>query len=180
MGKKVIAFTGRLASGKTPALAGLQRRGAVIISLSDFVRALQGQDDDHTTRTEEQDFSDELAARFGDDFLARLAAAVVDNNEHTFFVVDGVRRPGEFAFLSREYHTERVAIIIADEDQRKNVEQRGRPSDVHDPHGTTAFAARDRGADEPPHGQHVDACIEMVEVNPESWTGREPRRIPGL
>lgn len=162
MGKKVIAFTGRLASGKSPALEGLQRRGALIISLSDFVRALQGQEDDQTTRTEEQGFSDELAAQFGEDFLARLAAAVMDNNEQAFFVVDGVRRPGEFAFLSRECNAERVAIMISDEDQRRNVEQRQRPSDLHDPHGINAFAERDRGTHEPPYGQQVDECIKMV------------------
>ena len=76
MRKRVIAVTGPLASGKSPASAGLQARGALVIPLSDFVRALRGRGDDEVTRTEMQDFSDELAGRFGDDYLARLAAAL--------------------------------------------------------------------------------------------------------
>ena len=162
MRKRVIAFTGRLASGKSPAIAGLRMRGALVISLSDFLRALQGRAEEQTTRTELQDFADDLAGRLGDDFLARLAAAVIENNESALFVVDGIRRPGEFAFLARAYEVARVAIVIAEADQQRNVVERARPSDMRDPRGVAAFAARDRGAGEPPEGQQVDACIALV------------------
>jgi hypothetical protein len=162
MRKRVIAVTGPLASGKSPAIAGLQARGALVISLSDFARALRGLGDDETTRTEMQDFSNELAGQFGDDYLARLAAAVIDGNEAPLFVVDGVRRPGEFALLSRAYGAERVAIVIATADQHANVARRDRPSDTRDPRGVPALAARDRGAGEPPEGQRVDDCIALV------------------
>lgn len=99
-----IALIGRTASGKGTALEYLSRRhGYVGVTFSSLIQRVAerygmiGPGEKIDDRIRKTEVSNALARKVGDNYLARAVVDEVASNPGRFYVIDGIRRPAEFA-----------------------------------------------------------------------------------
>lgn len=128
--KIILAFTGRIGSGKgTACKYFIERYGAVEVRFSHPLRDILDRVYLEKNRENLQDVSTVLRQRFGNDLLARTIAKDVEKLDASLIVVDGVRRVEDVQFL-RAMPGFRLIAISADERIRfERIRGRGENTD---------------------------------------------------
>ena len=100
-GKTIIGMTGPFGSGCTYiSKTILNKLGYEYISLSEILREISGQG---KTRTELQDFGNELRNEKGNDFLARKAIELIEASSNSKFVIDSIRNTHEIETIKSRF-----------------------------------------------------------------------------
>lgn len=105
MGDKIIiGMTGPFGSGCSYiAKEILKKKGYKYISLSAILKGEYGKDK-NSTRTELQDFGNDLRAKQGADILAKKAYQKISNSKNEKWVVDSIRNTHEIEFLKKGWY----------------------------------------------------------------------------
>ena len=100
--KKIIVFTGQVASGKgTAAAFFVQKYGAKVFRFSTMLRDILDRLYLTQSRENMQDISMNLRGRFGQDLMAKVIAHDVERADAKLVIVDGARRPEDIEHLKR-------------------------------------------------------------------------------
>jgi dephospho-CoA kinase len=97
----IVGLTGTLASGKGVVSEYFKEKGYVYLSLSDELRALARERGIEITRENLQNLGDEMRAKEGVGFLAKLVVKRIKENNYENAIVDGIRNPGEIIELKK-------------------------------------------------------------------------------
>lgn len=158
--KIIIGMTGPFGSGCSYiAKEILEKKGYKYISLSQILKESLGTSMS-ATRSELQDFGNELRKKQGADILARNAYELISKSNHEKWVIDSIRNTHEITFLREAIGTFYVIAAWADQDVRwKRVESKYKQNRV-------AFEADDTrdSRENFETGQQVTLCYQMADL----------------
>ena len=160
----IIGLAGTMGSGKGELSSLLQKKGFSYITISDIIRKELLKRNLPLKREELQNLGNELREKHGNDYWAKKAIEKIDLNKN--WVIDGIRNPGEIEelknipnfFLIGIDAPENLRLIRAK--RRKRVIDGRISSDSKKEKEFKTLELRDRGINEPEHGQQVLKCIE--------------------
>lgn len=112
------------------------------------------------TRSELQDYGNELRDKHGSDILARKAYEIISKSDNEKWVIDSIRNTHEIAFLRESIGTFYVIATWADQDVRwKRVETKYNRNRV-------AFETDDTrdSRENSETGQQVTLCYQMADI----------------
>ncbi len=158
----VVGLVGPMVSGKGDVAKHLQELGFKYESLSDRCREEADARGLPRTRKNLQDVGNDLRETFGLQVLAQRTVEIL-GEVHGHVVIDGIRNPGEIAYLRNELD---VVIIGIDapvelrlrwylERAAKRAEDHASEAEFHKNNN------RDFGIGEPEGGQQVGKCLSM-------------------
>lgn len=173
----VVALVAYIASGKSIVSEALSAQGYAIFSYGEEIAAEIERQNPGTVHTRDMrsDMAEYLRLTYGNDVLVRRLAAAIDAERSTGHaqkvVIDGLRHPDEIIFLRQHYPGLIVLGITIPGDSGDAIRyqwylQRNRELDRPiTPETFRRYDNRDRGVGEPPHGNHVDECLAMVDIS---------------
>lgn len=171
-----LALVAHMASGKSLVSGILRTRGYAIYSYGEEIAAEIDRQADGLVHTRDMrsDMAEYLRLTHGNDVLARRLAATIDHHRSTGratkVVIDGLRHPDEITFLRHHYPGIIIVGITIPDDSEDRVRYqryltRNRELDRPiTPQTFRHYDHRDRGIGQPPHGNHVDDCLELVDI----------------
>lgn len=128
--KKIIAFTGQVASGKGTAAAFFIRKyGAKVFKFSTMLRDILDRLYLPQSRENMQEISMVLRERFGQDLLAKVIAHDVERAATPLVIVDGARRPEDIEHLKKLNGFTLIAVAASPEIRYKRLTSRGENAD---------------------------------------------------
>jgi len=162
----VIGIVGPLACGKGVVADYLiKNAGYTSFSLSFIVHdELKKRGISSFTRTTLQDIGDELRAQEGDGVLAKRAVAYLQKQGAKRVVIEGIRNPGEVAYLRTIPHFYLIAVDATQELRYRRVIERGKPWDPKDWATFVKVDGRDSGDGINVSGQQVRKCMSLADV----------------
>ncbi len=162
--KLYIGIVGPIGSGKGVMSIYLMRRfGFTSFSLSSIVHEeLQKRGQSTVTRKLLQDVGDDLRKKHGRDILAKKAVEILNHNGIKKVLIDGIRNPGEVAFLLTLSHFILIAVSAKRTIRFKRVMKRKKPWDPKTWKDFLAVDQRDSGLHQNSTGQQVDETIRMA------------------
>lgn len=132
MMKKIIVFTGLMASGKGTACSFyIDKYGARMFRYSTMLRDILDRLYLPHDRENIQDLSTMLRARFGQDLMAKVIAHDVERSDASFIVVDGARRLEDIEYLRKVGGFHLVALVASPETRFQRITSRDENSDDH-------------------------------------------------
>lgn len=168
MSLEVIAFTGPKYSGKDTAAAYVGKELELpVVQISAPLREICRERGQELTRENLIRIGAELAGKYGDDYLARLALERVEGN----FLLTGVRQVGQIALLRSEAKLQLVAVTA---DVNKRFE-RAKQSASEDAKTLEEFIVQEDRENRPPNPQDVYACMDEAK-----WTIKNNGSIADL
>ena len=157
-----IGLTGYMGSGKGELLKLLQARGYRTVSLSDMVRqeaTTRGLPHD---REHLQAIGNELRKTFGAGVLGARVREEVEKQPEWKWVIDGVRNPAEERELRKIPGFKLLGVLASEEVLLQRLLDRNREGALSR-EDMKAKLAKERGEGEPPDGQQVKKCLELVD-----------------
>src|SRR3989338_11071072 len=128
--KKIIAFTGQVASGKgTAAAFFVEKHGAKVFRFSTMLRDILDRLYLPQSRENMQDISRIIREQFGEETLARVMARDVTNDPGNLIVIDGIRRSDDVAHLVALPEFVLVHIVADIKTRYERITHRGENSD---------------------------------------------------
>ncbi len=171
---KVIGVVGPLACGKGVVTDYLIKNyGFISFSLSYIVHEeVKKRGISSFTRTTLQDIGDELRKTEGDGVLAKRAMEYLTkhNASHEKIVIEGIRNPGEVAYLRSLPDFYLIAVDATKELRYRRVIERGKPWDPKDWESFEKVDGRDQGDAAHSNGQQVRASMKCADVTIENNT----------
>jgi dCMP deaminase len=164
--KMIIGLVGQLCSGKGTVGEILEGKGFARFTFSDRIREeCRERGILEPTRTDLQNVGDELRLKFGGGVLAERLMKVAEKGKCELVVVDGIRNPGEVAFL-RKYNYFYLWGVKARrklryERMRARLERQG--EDVKTWEEFKKIDTRDEGRYEAANGQKVGASLRAAD-----------------
>jgi len=167
---RIIGVVGPLACGKGVVASYLiKKKGFTSFSLSSIVHAeLKRRGVVSFTRTTLQDIGDELRKKEGDGALAQRAIAILKKQGVEKVVIEGIRNPGEVAYLKTLPHFYLVAVDSKQELRFERVIKRGKPWDPKDWDSFKKVDCRDQEDAKNKSGQQVRACMQLADIKIEN------------
>jgi dephospho-CoA kinase len=165
MGIKVVGLTGTMGSGKQTVMQLIMKRVSCYhVTLSDVIRGEIEKKRGEMSREVLQNMGNEMRQKYGNHILALLAIEYLPRDKN-MIVVDGIRNPGEVEYLKKKFGSD-FSLISVDAPAEARFQRIQGRKDPKDPQTLEEFKkadARDKGQGEPPHGQHVGACVKMAD-----------------
>jgi len=128
--KKIIGIVGQIASGKGTAAEYLKETyGASTYRFSTMLRDILSRIYIEHSRENLQDLSYILRQQFGEETLAKTMAHDVINDESSLVVVEGIRRPGDVAHLTKLPNFTLTEIFADMETRLERIKKRGENTD---------------------------------------------------
>lgn len=161
-----IGITGAMGSGKSLASNELQRLGFTYVSLSEFVTeevARLGIKRSLGDRPIGQSVGDSMRATHGADILARLMIDKLSNLNVKRAVIDGIRNPAEVICFKEQIPFKLIGLVASPQNRYQRISGRGRTSDPQSWDEFLKIDSRDRGFEQPPYGQQVEACLKVAD-----------------
>ncbi|MCX6730502.1 MAG: AAA family ATPase [Candidatus Roizmanbacteria bacterium] len=117
-------------------------------------------------RTILQNTGDELRKKEGDGVLAKRAVQYLKRKNSSLkkIVIEGIRNPGEIAFLRTIPGFILIAVDASQKIRFQRILERKKPWDPMDWDAFKKVDGRDRGDKENTNGQQVKKCMEMADV----------------
>jgi|GEM_PF-50531 len=164
--KVIIGLVGQLCSGKGTVSECLEKKGFVRFTLSDEIREeCRKREIWEPTRTDLQNIGDELRLKFGSGVLAEKVMVVAKKNKCEKVVIDGVRNPGEIAYLRKwegfSLWGVKARKKLRYERMRMRLERQG--EDVKSWEEFKKIDVRDEGKHEKANGQKVGESLKAVD-----------------
>ncbi len=163
----IIGLTGTIGSGKSEISRYLKTCGFSYVTISDLIREELRKRNLPLKREELQNLGNELRKLHGNNYWAKKAIETIGLNKDG--VIDGIRNIGEIEEL-RNLPNSFIIGIDAPENirlmrakRRKRIIEGRLSSDSRSENEFKRIELRDRGLDEPSHGQQVLKCIEMAD-----------------
>jgi dCMP deaminase len=160
---KYIGLTGYMGSGKGEALKLLQARGYRAISLSDMVRKEATRQGIPHERERLQEVGNALRKQGGAGVLGACVREEVEKQPEWKWAIDGIRNPAEEQELRKLPGFQLLGVIANDELLIQRLTERNREGAALTPDELQARMARERGVGEPPDGQQVKKCLDLVD-----------------
>lgn len=164
--KRVVGLVGPIASGKGYVADYFERLGYKKYSLSDRVREEARSRGYEENRERLQDIGDILRATQGNSVLAQKTALLI--REETSWdedvVIDSIRNPGEIEYLREIFGATIIGVTAGADTRFQRSIERNYSSDPKTREDFDKAEQRDRGIDQAPYGQAVDACLELADV----------------
>lgn len=158
-----VALTGYMGSGKGEIAKILQGRGFQYISLSDMVREEATNRNLPHTRENLQNTGNMLRQQFGAGVLGMKVSESVTSKGGDW-VIDGIRNPAEMDELRKQLTDLQVIGVTAAEDILINrIIERQREGVPMTREDVNARLRKEKGEGEPPDGQQVKKCLDMVD-----------------
>lgn len=165
----IIGIVGPFGSGCTFVADILhEKHGYEILSLSKILRKIVDSSPDEygggsqeLTREKLQEIGNSIRKNRGNDYLAREASRVIEENPEKSYVIDSIRNPAEIAFLRSEYASFFLFGIFAEADIRW---ERVKEKYNHDRRKFNADDEKDSGRKEADYGQKVTDSFRMADV----------------
>lgn len=156
-----IGVVGQIAAGKGVLVDYLIKKlGFISFSLSSILhQELKKKGIKDFTRKTLQDMGDELRKKEGNDVLARRAIEILKKKDKKYFVIEGIRNPGEVEFLKKNPYFILIGVKAKRELRFKRMLKRAKP---WDPKTYTDFVKvdrRDLGIGQKRSGQQVGKCL---------------------
>lgn len=131
MNKKIIiGVIGEMGSGKSTVARYLtEKYAASHYRFSDFLRKILEQLYIPATRTHLIDLFLVLAERFGEEVLARPMKELVEADNHTYIVVEGIRRPADIVELRKLPHFYLLGIKTEETERYSRISRRHENTD---------------------------------------------------
>lgn len=172
MDSKIIGIVGPLACGKgVVAEYFIKKYGYSSFSLSSIVHdELKKRGITEFTRTTLQDIGDDLRKQEGDGVLAKRAIQLLKNRKHAKFIIEGIRNPGEVAYLRTIPGFFLIAVDAPQKVRFERVLKRAKPWDPKDWKTFQKVDGRDQGDNKNNSGQQVRKCMEMADIQVENNT----------
>lgn len=171
--RTTIALVGFMAGGKGTISAMLQKKGYAHFSYGDEIakevdRRLPGVVHTRDMRSDTAEF---LRLTFGTDVLARRVASAIDaeraQGRAQKAIIDGLRHPDEIFFLREHFSDIFILGLTVPDDEVRYTFYAKRARELDQPITPQTFRYyddRDRGRGQPPHGNHVDDCLPLVDT----------------
>ena len=160
---KVIGLVGPIASGKDLVLKVLEKRGVKAFFLGDRAREEADRRRLPCDRSILQDIGNELRKKFGNEVLIRQTEELFDGSEEKI-VIDGIRNPGEIAYLQKKYNALIIGVDSPIESRREFAFKRSGDADPKTAEEFELVEKRDRGLGEDSHGQQVEKCLALLDI----------------
>ncbi|MCX6732417.1 MAG: AAA family ATPase [Candidatus Roizmanbacteria bacterium] len=168
----IIGIVGPFASGKGVVTDYLIKKYSYTsFSLSTIVHdEVKKKGIAHYDRTVLQNTGDELRKKEGDGVLAKRAVQQLKKKSGslTKIVIEGIRNPGEIAYLRTIPGFFLIAVDASREIRFQRILKRKKPWDPTDWETFKKVDGRDRGDKENTNGQQVKKCMEMADVKIEN------------
>lgn len=159
----IIGLVGLPGAGKTTAAIYLETKGFKRVTLSSFIKAEASRCGTAIhTREEYQDWGNKMRKEFGPHILAARAMEEVAKEKRTKIVIDGVRNPGEIAYLSFHSNFILIGVVAKTRVRYERILQRKGAKWAGDFSNFLKQERRERelGSDE--SGQRVTDCLGMT------------------
>lgn len=172
MGFNLIGIVGPIACGKGVVVDYLkQKQGYISFSLSSILHdELKKRGVTVFTRTTLQDLGDEMRKKDGDGVLAKRAMYKIQsalggpNSNSKKIIIEGIRNPGEVAYLRTIPGFYLIAIDARKDIRYQRILKRGKPWDPKDWETFKKVDGRDRGDGTDTNGQQVRKCMKYADV----------------
>jgi dephospho-CoA kinase len=167
---KLIGLVGPLACGKGVVADYLIKQyGYVSFSLSFIVHdEVKKRGITNYTRSNLQDVGDELRKKEGEGVLAKRALEHLKTLGAEKIIIEGIRNPGEVAFLRTIPGFYLIAVDALREVRYRRVIERGKPWDPKDWETFEKVDGRDSGDGDNTKGQQVRRCMELADAHIEN------------
>lgn len=165
---KILGIVGPIACGKGVVVEHLIKKyGYVSFSLSSLLHdELKKRGITTYTRTTLQDLGDELRKKEGDGVLAKRAIQQLKiQNLGLRIIIEGIRNPGEVAFLRSIPGFILIAVDAAQKVRFDRVIKREKPWDPKDWKSFLQVDGRDSADKGNMSGQHVRKCMSIADVH---------------
>lgn len=165
-----FALVGPIASGKGTISEYLIEKGFSHFQYGDEVRKEIRQRGLEIPNAREsfQAMSDSLRLELGTTILAQRMAAGIqtlrDQGQAQNAIIDGLRHPDEVQWLKENFNTYVIGVIVPATTRFQRLVERGRPSDTLTLQGFEVAELRDRGINQPAHGNQGDACLALADT----------------
>lgn len=162
----IIGLTGTMGSGKSEISRYLKTKGFNYISISDLIREELLKRNSPLKRENLQNLGNELRKQYGNNYWAKKVIEKIDLNKD--FIIDGIRNLGEIEELRSTPNFYLVGIDSPESLRLIRIKRRKRiidgriNSDPKENSELRGVELRDRGFNEPEHGQQVLKCIEIA------------------
>lgn len=164
MGKKVICIVGQLGSGKGTAARFFVKQGYKFYSLRDRVREDMEKVGLELTRTNMQDFADDLRKRFGLTVFAVKTEKLFLSEGSEKVVLESFRNPAEVTYFKTKYHAKVIGIVADPKKRFAFMAKRGRMGDPKTWEEFLKVDNRDKGIGQAVNGQQTVACLNLADV----------------
>lgn len=159
---KVVGLVGPIASGKDTVLEELAKIGFKAFFLGDRTREEADKRGLAHDRSILQDMGNDLREKFGDDILVKQTEELFGSERR--IVIDGIRNPGEIAYIRDKYNARVIGVNAPVETRRRFSKKRQGDADPRNLGEFKRVEQIDRGIGENPHGQQVDACLALCDI----------------
>jgi dephospho-CoA kinase len=164
---KIIGITGTLASGKTSVKDFfLSHFSSYFISLSDIIKEELLKEGREVKRETLIEKGNELRKKYGNQILVEVAILTLPQNlEKELIIIDGIRNPGEVAYLKEKFGKDFILIgVDAPRELRlKRLMERGKEGDPKSFEEFIEMDKTDFGENQPEYGQKVGECLKLAD-----------------
>lgn len=164
---KIIGITGTLASGKTSVKDFfLSHFSSYFISLSDIIKEEVLKEGREVKRETLIEKGNELRKKYGNQILVEVAILTLPQNlEKELIIIDGIRNPGEVAYLKEKFGKDFILIgVDAPRELRlKRLMERGKEGDPKSFEEFIEMDKTDFGENQPEYGQKVGECLKLAD-----------------
>ncbi len=157
----LIGLVGRFGSGKGTVAKILNKKGFNFVVFSDFIAKELEKLNIPSTRTNLQDFGDEIRKKEGGGAWVKRILQEIDLSKNHIF--DGVRNPGEIEELKK---TGKFVLIYVDCLQNlrwQRLQWVNKEKIAKTWEEFLESEKRDAGLNQPAYGQRVDDCIKLAD-----------------
>lgn len=160
----IIGLVGQMASGKGEFVKILLEKGFEYITLSSMVREEARRRGILEEREKLMEVGNSMRAAYGASVLAKRAMEKIMASGHENWVIDGIRNPAEIVELRKGKNVYIVGVHASQNLLVDRIMSRGRGGDANECFEILHKIEREWGKGEPPDGQQVGKCMEMVDV----------------
>jgi len=158
-----LALTGSMGSGKGEIVKMLQEKGYRYISLSDAVRAEATTQKIEHTRENLQNVGNALRKEHGAGALGKKIRETIEGEGGALWVIDGIRNPAEWEELKLSPGSHLIGVSANRDLLVDRLMARKREGTALTKEEILQKMDRENGIGEPPEGQQVKKCLEMVD-----------------
>ncbi|MBU1018421.1 MAG: AAA family ATPase [Patescibacteria group bacterium] len=159
----IVGLTGYMGSGKGEIAKILQAKGYRYISLSDMVREEASRSGLDHTRENLQNTGNMLRQQFGAGVLGARVREVIEREQGTDWVIDGIRNPAEVVELRKFSKFQIVGVTANDDLLISRILDRRREGLEMTRDDVQARLNKEKGEGEPADGQQVKKCLDDVD-----------------
>ncbi|MDD4627830.1 MAG: AAA family ATPase [Candidatus Peribacteraceae bacterium] len=160
---RCIGLTGYMGSGKGEIVKLLNEHGYTYISLSDMVRAEATKRGLEHTRENLQNVGNDLRAKGGAGVLGMKVRETIEKESAKQWVIDGIRNPAEAEELRRLPDFHMIGVTADPEVIVSRLTARKREGSSLSKEQILERLEKEKGVGEPPEGQQVKKCLELVD-----------------